>query len=81
MALAGVDVGALASSIGSIAGVGFVAKFAVAFPLTFHYLGGVRHFMWDKNPETLQNDQVEKSSYALFGASVLASVAFAAVSL
>lgn len=37
--------------------------------------------MWDKNPETLQNDQVEKSSYMLFGASALASVAFAAVSL
>lgn len=24
-----------------------VAKFAVAFPLTFHLLGGVRHLAWD----------------------------------
>ena len=24
------------------------AKFAVAFPLVYHYLGGVRHVFWDK---------------------------------
>jgi hypothetical protein len=23
------------------------AKFIVAYPLTYHYLGGVRHFVWD----------------------------------
>ena len=25
------------------------AKFAVAFPLVYHYLGGVRHVFWDKS--------------------------------
>lgn len=81
MALAGADVAGLASTIGNIGGLGFLAKFAVAFPLTFHYLGGVRHYMWDKNPESLENDKVEKSSYVLFGASVLGSVAIAAITL
>ena len=25
------------------------AKFLVAFPLVYHYLGGVRHVLWDKS--------------------------------
>lgn len=25
----------------------FPAKFAIAYPLTYHYLGGVRHIVWD----------------------------------
>lgn len=24
------------------------AKFLVAFPLVYHYLGGLRHVIWDK---------------------------------
>jgi succinate dehydrogenase (ubiquinone) cytochrome b560 subunit len=61
------------STIGDITAVGNVAKFAVAFPLTYHYLGGVRHFMWDKNPEMLENDKVEQSSKLLFAGSVALS--------
>jgi succinate dehydrogenase (ubiquinone) cytochrome b560 subunit len=43
------------------------AKFAVAFPITYHYLGGLRHLMWDNKPDMLTNSDVEKSSYYLFG--------------
>lgn len=65
------------STIGSGAvGGGLVvagAKFAVAFPFVYHYLGGLRHLVWDNKPEMLTNIGVEKASYALLGASVLIS--------
>lgn len=65
----------LMSSIGSGAvGGGLVvagAKFAVAFPFAYHYMGGARHLMWDSRPEMLTNVDVEKASWALVGASVL----------
>lgn len=64
----------LMSAVGSanfaIAGV---AKFAVAFPLVYHYLGGLRHLVWDNNPEMLSNVDVEKASYILVGSSLLLS--------
>jgi succinate dehydrogenase (ubiquinone) cytochrome b560 subunit len=50
------------------------AKFAVTFPLIYHYCGAVRHTMWDKNPEMLTNEDTAKSSYAIFGGSLLVSV-------
>jgi succinate dehydrogenase (ubiquinone) cytochrome b560 subunit len=65
--------------VGDITLLGPLTKVAVAFPLTFHYLGGVRHLIWDKSPELLQNDQVEKTSYALFGASAALSLVIAAL--
>jgi succinate dehydrogenase (ubiquinone) cytochrome b560 subunit len=73
LALLGVDVAGLASSIGSSA-VGPVAKLAVAFPLIYHYIGGMRHLVWDRSPEMLTNDQVEKSSYMVIGGSAILSV-------
>jgi succinate dehydrogenase (ubiquinone) cytochrome b560 subunit len=63
------------STIGDITVVGHVAKFAVAFPLVYHYLGGIRHVLWDRNPAMLENASVEKSSQALIaGSAALASV-------
>lgn len=64
---------AMMESIGSS---GFLfsstAKGAVAFPLVYHSLGALRHFVWDYFPEKyLNNIDVEKSSIALFGASGL----------
>ena len=59
--------------IGSSA-VGPLAKGIVAFPLTYHFLGGVRHVLWDNKPEMLTNEQVEQSSYILFGTSGLLSL-------
>eukprot|EP00579_Thalassiosira_antarctica_P032123 CAMPEP_0202001664 /NCGR_PEP_ID=MMETSP0905-20130828/7709_1 /ASSEMBLY_ACC=CAM_ASM_000554 /TAXON_ID=420261 /ORGANISM="Thalassiosira antarctica, Strain CCMP982" /LENGTH=178 /DNA_ID=CAMNT_0048558405 /DNA_START=130 /DNA_END=666 /DNA_ORIENTATION=- len=49
------------------------AKVAVAFPFVYHYLGGLRHLVWDNKPEMLTNLGVEKTSYILIGASVLLS--------
>lgn len=49
------------------------AKFAVSFPVVYHYLGGLRHLVWDNAPEMLTNMDVEKTSYGLIGASVLVS--------
>ena len=49
------------------------AKFSVAFPFAYHYLGGFRHLIWDNKPEMLTNIGVEKASYVLVGASVLVS--------
>ena len=58
-----------------------LAKWTVAFPLAYHYLGGVRHAVWDLTARGFSNRQMLLSSYALFGASGLASVALAAYSL
>lgn len=49
------------------------AKFSVAFPVIYHYLGAIRHLAWDEKPDLLTNEEVEKSSYILFGASTLLS--------
>jgi succinate dehydrogenase (ubiquinone) cytochrome b560 subunit len=62
------DVPLILSTIGS-SFVGPVAKIIVSFPLLYHYLGGVRHVIWDKNPDLLTTDQVGKSSDILFGLS------------
>jgi succinate dehydrogenase (ubiquinone) cytochrome b560 subunit len=53
--------------------VGPILKFAVAFPLVYHYLGGVRHIVWDKTPESLTNEQVQQASVALIGAATVVS--------
>merc|ERR1712224_87743 len=50
------------------------AKFCVAFPCIYHYLGAVRHYAWDKYPERfLTTEQTKQTSYALMGSSVLLS--------
>lgn len=74
LALVGGDVSAVLSGIGSVPLVGTVGKLAVSFPLIYHYLGGVRHVVWDKNPSTLTNEDVEKASLVLIGSSVVLSL-------
>lgn len=50
------------------------AKLCVAFPLVYHYLGAVRHFVWDKYPDaTLTTEQAKTASYGLVGGSLLVS--------
>lgn len=49
-------------------------KFSVAFPITYHYLGAVRHLYWDSQPGTLTNPGVAQSSYLLFGSATTLSV-------
>jgi succinate dehydrogenase (ubiquinone) cytochrome b560 subunit len=64
----------LMSGVGGGGGVAAsAARFVVAFPLVYHYLGGLRHYVWDNNPEMLSNVDVEKASYALVGTSVALS--------
>jgi succinate dehydrogenase (ubiquinone) cytochrome b560 subunit len=53
-------------------------KFAVSFPLVFHYMGALRHFAWDYMPERLSNqEEVVKSSYYMFGGATAVSAALA----
>lgn len=80
MALVGADPVAFMNCVGN-SSVGGLAKFAVAFPFVYHYLGGLRHIAWDRNPELLTNEQVEKSSYQLLGAAALVSTGLALVSI
>jgi succinate dehydrogenase (ubiquinone) cytochrome b560 subunit len=47
------------------------AKGAVAFPISYHYLGGLRHLAWDMRPDLLTNVDAAQSSYYLVGASSL----------
>lgn len=73
--------GASLSLMESIGSSGFLvaspAKFAVAFPLVYHYLGAVRHFVWDYFPDKyLNNEDVQKSSIALIGSAGLISLGF-----
>ena len=71
--LAGVDISALAAAYSC-----FPLKFAVAFPLTYHYIGAVRHTLWDRKPESmLNNKDAEMSSYILVGSSTAVSTALA----
>ena len=65
-ALAGGDVGAMASAIGD-SGAAPLAKFCVAFPLSYHFLGGLRHVYWEKMPEGLNPDAQRQTAYACFG--------------
>eukprot|EP01041_Mallomonas_annulata_P007619 gene7619-15602_t len=81
LALAGGDVSSIAQTIGSMAFIGQLAKFSVAFPLVYHYLASIRHFVWDRMPETLENDKVAQSSYALLGSSTAISVVLAFVQI
>ncbi|CAM9213652.1 unnamed protein product [Hapterophycus canaliculatus] len=76
--LVGCDAPALMSALGS-SGAGPAVKLAVSFPLVYHYLGAVRHTVWDYVPETLQTAGVAKTSYALLGMSGALSIGLAAI--
>ena len=51
-----------------------IVNYSVLFPITYHSLGGIRHFVWDKYPQMLQNTKVAKSSYALIGISLCSTI-------
>lgn len=53
--------------------ISYTAKFSVAFPCIYHYVGAVRHFAWDHAPEMLTNVDVEKSSFIVVGTSLALS--------
>lgn len=49
-------------------------NYSIIFPTTYHTVGGIRHFLWDKYPKYLNNKQVAKSSMILFGFSAVTTV-------
>ena len=53
-----------------------VINYSVIFPATYHTFGGIRHFIWDKYPQLLNNKQVKKSSFFLMGGSVVYTILF-----
>ena len=79
LALFGADVPAIATAIGTTPYLGTLAKGVVSFPIVYHYLGGLRHIVWDNTPEMLTNDQVENSSYFLYGTSLVFTGCFMAM--
>lgn len=81
LTMAGIDPSAVTAAIASYESLVFIPKFAVGFPLVYHYLGGVRHIIWDRNPDALTNEQVEKSSAILMGGSVAISAGLALLTI
>jgi succinate dehydrogenase (ubiquinone) cytochrome b560 subunit len=61
----------------SVGGMGLpiapLAKFGMSFTFVYHYFAGLRHLVWDANPEKLTNEQVEQASLYLYGGSAAAS--------
>mmetsp|Transcript_32212 Transcript_32212/g.56549 ORF Transcript_32212/g.56549 Transcript_32212/m.56549 type:complete len:166 (+) Transcript_32212:68-565(+) len=57
-----------------------IVKLSVAFPLVYHYLGGVRHLIWDHTLKGLDIKSMEQSSYILFGSSAVISLGLAFIS-
>ena len=60
LSAAGVDPTPIMQSIGD-SGLAIPAKLCVAFPMSYHFLGGVRHAYWDATPEAVTNEQVERA--------------------
>jgi len=47
-----------------------ILNYSLILPTTYHTLGGIRHFVWDKYPKLLTNTKVAKSSYLIIGLSL-----------
>lgn len=86
VALTGDLPSALAALRADAPAAAFLARLVIALPLVYHYLGGVRHFVWDLHKIGNQADKssllevpkVEASSKLLFGASAVLGVLLAA---
>jgi succinate dehydrogenase (ubiquinone) cytochrome b560 subunit len=61
--------------------MGAPAKLAVGFPLMYHYLGGLRHIYWEKNPAGLATESIHQSSVVLAGAAAVGTIGLVATSL
>lgn len=49
-------------------------NYSILYPFGYHVMGGVRHLIWDSFPHLLSNSKVAKSSYALFGLSIIPTI-------
>ena len=74
----------LGFGLGNLCGINYIQKYndlnkfskkcincLYIYPLSYHTLGGLRHIIWDKYPHLITNPKVGKSSYYLFGSSVM----------
>ena len=64
------------SSISFIPSIRRSLKFGIALPFTFHCFNGVRHLVWDTG-RGLMNKQVNRSGWAVVGASSVAAALLA----
>ncbi len=53
--------------------LGQVMKFGVAFSISYHYICGIRHVVWDKTVKGFDNESMEKSSTLVLGAAAVLS--------
>eukprot|EP00164_Ancoracysta_twista_P001445 GFYU01001883.1.p1 GENE.GFYU01001883.1~~GFYU01001883.1.p1 ORF type:complete len:165 (-),score=39.67 GFYU01001883.1:509-1003(-) len=67
ISLLGGDVGAIMAGLKTMPVLATATKFALAFPLTYHYAAGVRHMFWDAYPSVLTTEEVTRQSYLLIG--------------
>ena len=58
-----------------------VAKFAIAWPLTYHWLGNMRHMFWDLTAKGFNNITMLHTSYGIVAATTAISAGFALYSL
>ncbi len=80
-ALAGVDVAASIQSLHTSMPLMIpVAKTLIAFPLTYHYIAGLRHLYWDSTAEGLDLKSVDASSKVVVASSVLVTLGLVAYS-
>jgi len=61
--------------------VGPAMKMAIAFPVSLHYMNGIRHLVWDQNPAMLTTAQVTQQSYAVMGAAGVVALGSAMITL
>lgn len=45
-------------------------NYSLIVPSTYHTLGGIRHFLWDRKPSLINNKFAYRSSAAIFGLSL-----------
>lgn len=88
VALSG-DVAATVEALKAYSLIAFMVKAGVSFPLVYHYLGGVRHIIWDHSKIGNQADKsslleissVRTQSKVLIGGSAAASLLLALYSI
>lgn len=73
LAVSGASMSELADFVTASSVLAPTVKFAVAFPLAYHWLGGVRHMYWD-TIRGFEIEEVNKSSYAIIAAAVALSL-------
>lgn len=58
-----------------------VAKAAVAFPVVYHYLAGLRHLYWDRSAAGFSLEEMQRSSTLLIALAVLLTLALTFVQI